>query len=723
MRDPVLFPQPQHVERHAGELILAGPDRPATLFCNDASPHGRHALDVLAAAIRKAGGRAKRSRSRAGATVCIEVADTASRAESYAIEIADAVQVTAASPRAAVWASQTLRQMLVATPDGVALPHCSVQDAPDTPSRGYFHEAHYTSCAMTLKEWQSFVNLLSELKLNHLMIGLYSCWRREDHYKEFMLMPSRKYRKIKSRIDLPYFSPRAGGDLAQHPLPRMAEEDFLGELIEYASARGVDIVPYFSTLGHNTLIPKLYPETAMRDARGAPKGYGFCTSNPKTYELLLGLLDECVDRYMKPHGLDTIHIGMDEVRDWCECPTCAKQKNVGQENFITRHIVRVAKHLKQRGMRRVLVWHDMLAHMGLLNAEFTRRIKREGIDDVLGICWWSYGDQREAHPELAPLKNRQVRTVKPHLGLTHWVASSSGWNCTQPLALSMPSHVTSPMTHAQNTKREGMEGATSYAVYDPLFTEGIYALGEYAWNVLPHNDYRVFREKFCRRLVGDDWERADDAFEMYHRTLKPWLPLIREMFFRVYKDPRPDQAILRIPGDLAYPERFVGALASLERVASEWRALAKAHAPNRPVLLRYAVDADHAAGQLDLAFGVLEVLRDYRRVCPEPTSPVRVQRFRETHAALADRMASFRGVMAEMERVLPDANVPYQLNRATGFLNAISAFHERMSALSRELDRGDDAILPLLYGDLTTFCGEAVHVRPIETPRPSRKQR
>lgn len=98
---------------------------------------------------------------------------------------------------------------------------------------------------------------------------------------------------------------------------------------------------HFKSLGHNTLIPREYPEVSSVDEKGSPIGYGFCLTNPQTLELMFKMYDEIIDRYLKPNGVDTFSIDLDEVyarrgkdpRDpkklvdpWCKCLQCSKYK-------------------------------------------------------------------------------------------------------------------------------------------------------------------------------------------------------------------------------------------------------------------------------------------------------------------------------------------------------------------------------------------------------------
>jgi len=720
MSYPVVFPQPQEMRVSGGTLTLAPKGGAVGVHVSDrTSSVTREALSVLTAAVRAAGGRCRTRAAAATAQVLIEIEDPSSRVESYRIDAAGRrARVMAASPVAALRAAHTLRQLIRRSGNRVVMPCLSVNDYPDLSWRGVFAEAYYSGCMMTLADWKELIDLLASLKMNALMVGLYSCWRRQDHLKEFMLMPSKKWRKIRSPQRHEFYGPARGRRVKMDYLPRMFEEDFFGDLIAYAVERGVTVIPYFSSLGHNTLIPRVYPEVSMLDEAGNPKGYGFCTSNPKTYDLLLGLFDECINRYMKPHGLDMFGIGMDEVRDWCDCPKCRKAANVGLDNFMVRHAVRISKHLRDRGMKRVLMWHDMIERAGLLNRSWVRLLEKEGLKDVLSLVWWSYGDQRRG-PELSPSRFYNFQNYRPQLGLRTWTAPSAGWNFAMPTVLVDSGSRTSSQTQQPTASREGCEGMLSYSVHDPIFMEGYHALAEYSWNATATNDIRHFRERYRRVIFADDWEKGGDCLGRIGDALNPWRSLISDMFFRVWERPKPGPAIMKLSGELCDRGRFEGAMAVLRSGAAELRGLAKKNAARREVILMYASDTEYAAAMLGIVLGVLEVLRYYRRARVEPTNRTLVERFADSVGASDGRLRDLRKAMAFIEKTRRHFTGRYILDRATGLYDFAADFQAKAKRLLRECRKGDEGILPLFNSKLDGLYGENIGVQAVPSIKPT----
>src|SRR5699024_1465358 len=136
------------------------------------------------------------------------------------------------------------------------------------------------------------------------------------------------------------------------------------------------VFPLFNSYGHNTLIPSQYPEVSAKDENGEPSLTGFCTANPKTYEIMYNIYDEIIDKYLVPNGIDSFHVGLDEVWDgiaqnaedifkdcspWCKCPKC---RNISHSDLIINHAIKLLKHLKSRDMKNIYMYHDMIIRPG-----------------------------------------------------------------------------------------------------------------------------------------------------------------------------------------------------------------------------------------------------------------------------------------------------------------------------------------------------------------------
>ncbi len=261
------------------------------------------------------------------------------------------------------YAVTTLLQTVEVVNNEVLVPEMKMIDYPDLRTRGHFLETRYGSNLMTLDDWKEVIDNMVSMKHNQLAVSLYGCWQMQYDgiISEYVYIPIPQYPLLKSDVVKKYYSPKKGGWVNEVVEVPMVKEDFFGELIAYGKSKGVEVFPLWNSYGHNTLIPRMYPEVAPI-VDGEPQKVGFCVSSPKTYELLFNIYDYIIDKYLKPNGIESFHIGLDEVRDergvdldapdklytpLCQCPECAKLSK--QEKMIG-HAIKLISYLKSRGM-------------------------------------------------------------------------------------------------------------------------------------------------------------------------------------------------------------------------------------------------------------------------------------------------------------------------------------------------------------------------------------
>ena len=139
------------------------------------------------------------------------------------------------------------------------------------------------------------------------------------------------------------------------------------ELVDYAAARYIEIVPEIDLPGHTRAIVAAYPELSCS---GKPtevaSWFGIhskilCTGKDKVYEALDKIFAEMAEMFPSP----LFHLGGDEVAklEWAKCPDCAAvYKREGLKNleelqgYFTN---RVIKMLKKYGKTPIL-WNEAL---------------------------------------------------------------------------------------------------------------------------------------------------------------------------------------------------------------------------------------------------------------------------------------------------------------------------------------------------------------------------
>jgi Glycosyl hydrolase family 20, domain 2/Glycosyl hydrolase family 20, catalytic domain len=515
-----------------------------------------------------------------------------------------------------------------------------IADWPILAWRGIFVEVSSGAC-MTLEEWKDLVEWAAFLKLNTIVAGLYNCWQRPTSVldSEYLLFPSHKYPQFKTPVRR--YVREQGKWMERTDLPPMCSGDFLGEVVAFGKARGVSLVPYFSSLGHNTLIPRLMPEVSMKDEKCRPIGYGFCTTCPKTYEVLFDLYDEIITRYARPYGITTFHTGMDEVRHVCQCPDC-RQAWKGENNFYVDHLVKISRRLKQQGMTRVLLWHDMLHRSGLINRQLKSRLVAEGLDDLLTICWWYYGARQEG--VLNPHSSFGRAFFRPRTGIAAWATPSTGWDTARPLGASLrTSNLALDRLLRQGTRR-GAQGTLSYANHDPMFVQGYVNFAQDSWNQSP--PLAETQKRYARWLFGE-WHAAGFAAqEAYRRAYDAHGGLVAAFYHRP-APPFLGQALAAVGPSLRV-SGFKAAIRGLDSAVESFVAVQKdAHHPRKARIIGlYRVQARQLAAFLRLGFGVLE--------CNEAYDTLRSRRDATSVKALGEKISVLRGSLKEHADVMED---------------------------------------------------------------------
>jgi len=387
-----------------------------------------------------------------------------------------------------VWAAQTLATLFTLIIEGKPVPNFTIRDWPTLPVRGIFIENKWGPDRMLPTDWFQAIDAVSSVKMNTLGIGLYGCWgscrlEGENKPSEFLFVPSadEELADLHSEHRLRWYDP--AGELWHDEtyLPFMFENDTLAEIINYGKERGVNVIPFFNSLGHNTLLPRLRPEISARDEDGKPTGVGYCTTAPETRKFLEKLYGGIVKKYY-PDGLEYFHLELDEVwptfphpedalkkeSPWCCCPTC-KGKDHGQ--LFQDHLLWLVEMLTNMGVQKVVFWNDQLTrHDQLLDEKFVRRLEEANLKDRVVIHWWWY-DNHKMHDGIHP----QIATK---LGLNdNWVAPMTCYYNWTTYSYHRP-NIEKMLVLAE---KEGATGAVSYSVHDPSHLDHEALLGAYAW--------------------------------------------------------------------------------------------------------------------------------------------------------------------------------------------------------------------------------------------------
>lgn len=540
--------------------------------------------------------------------------------------------------------------------NGPRVREVEIRDWPTFPWRGIYVEVTSGAC-MTLADWKDLVDWASLLKLNLISVGLYNCWERPTTVldAEYFLFPSRRYPQFKTPIRS--YTQQQGRWEQQTALPAMYSQDFFAEVVAYGKAHGVEVSPYFSSLGHNTVIPRLMPEISMKDEQCRPIGYGFCTTSPQTYEVLFNLYDEIIERYARPYGITTFNVAMDEVQHSCQCPSCQVAWR-GEDNFYVDHLIKICQHLKDQGMTRVLVWNDMLHRSGLINKELESRLAAAGLEGLITIGWWNYTAPREAYFHSDDSFGRAF--FLPKVGIEAWAVPSNGWDTTALLGATQSTANEALVALVRQGQERSANGLISYSNHDPIFEQGYVNASQYAWNPTPA--LADTQARYARWLFGADHESGSRALTAYDDVYGIYTELA-ESFYRRPVPPSLGEAIDRMREPGLQKIRLAESVAKMDSAARTLKAIQtriKDAAKAKSVGM-YCVEVRRLGAFLQMTLAILNCTAAYDRFRSERDSTAlglltqslqSLRRSAEQHETVVRELSDLR-YTPSLPRILP----------------------------------------------------------------------
>jgi Glycosyl hydrolase family 20, domain 2/Glycosyl hydrolase family 20, catalytic domain len=711
----VVFPWPQSVELGSRRIALsqAGELRVSINVEESTGSAGRRAGQMIAAELeRRTGHDVPIFTSARAGSFQIRVSSFDARVSGNETEAEGGYRLRV-TPQAAVlegkgiglaYAAASFNQLLQGWKD----PHLTeveIRDWPEIRWRGIYAEVQCVAW-MSLQDWKDFIDLATRLKLNAINVGLYNCWQwpsSNDLVAEFFLFPSQRYPQFKTPLRANYYSYKDGRRFELDELPPIYREDFFGQVVSYGKDRGVEISPYFTSLSHNTLIPRLMPEISMKDSQCRPIGYGFCTTCPKTYEVLFTLYDEIIDRYARPYGITTFHVGMDETRHVCQCPDCRVAWN-GVNNFYVNHLIKIVKRLKAKGMTRVLVWHDMLHRLGLINKDLEARFKAEGIEDVITLCWWYYGapqggDSLYAHDSFGSA------FFRPESNLKAWASPSAGWDYLRPLGASLHTENIALYDLLLEGRSRGASGTLSYSIHDPLFLQGYINFAQYSWNQKP--SLSNTHQRFGRWLYEHDENQFNEALRLYESVYTAYSALIGTFYnWGARQLATFGRAAASIGVAASRESSFHSALQDLQNAAQMLQQIHdRSEDPRKAKLIAgYLAEVRRLHAFVGAAFAVLKCNTTYDQF-RDKLDNASLLEFGQAVDQLGTSIKEHASVLRELEEVRYRASIVGIMVYETRAHEDMEKFDRIFSELLRRARRGDTQYLPEVEVAANDFVG------------------
>jgi len=500
--------------------------------------------------------------------------------------------------------------------------------------------------------------------MNTLGIGLYGCWgscRYEGQPTEFLMVPVPGHPELKTDKHLRWYSPAAAEWKTESYLPQLYDGDFLGEVVAYARQRGVTVIPFVNSLGHNTMIPRQFAEVSAKDPDGTPRRLGYCLSSPQTRQFLEDFYGSIIDRYF-PDGAELFHIQLDEVwpdfadpddarlrvDPWCQCPECGAR---AREEHLQEYVVWLVCMLVDKGVDKVVVWNDQLTrHMDALDSGFVEALQEAGVADHLILHWWWYSNEA--------LNDRTRVSIGRELGLPGWVAPMTcyfNWSYYSPTLQNIEMML-------RMCRDEGGEGAVAYSVHDPGWADHEMLLAAYSWSFEQTGSRDEAVARWAQTRFGQSAPQYLEALTNLRRTATK--PAVAPCYYYRYTYCREDG-----PWPRPYPAEALDSLANLDGAAPDQLREAAEHARKALAILQQlageprltrddVANVDSLMGVAARLHGLTSVfawLLDLRAASGEP-------RLAETVApACAQIRAGLVEDMAIMEQHMPSWLVPSAL--------------------------------------------------------------
>ncbi|HVW97418.1 MAG TPA: beta-N-acetylhexosaminidase [Mucilaginibacter sp.] len=289
-QDPAIIPLPKSVVNGAGIFRLSSD---AVIGMNDSSllPQANYLQTELQ---RSNNLPVAVDQDEARAQIDLQLLKSGGDPEGYSLTIApDRITIASATNQGVFYGLVSLLQLVRTEPAGtiVNLPACQISDAPRFHWRGLMldESRHFfgKEKVKQLLDWMAFY------KLNrfHWHLTDVNGWRIEI----------RKYPKLTSIGGI-------GNKTDTSAEAKYYTQADIAEIVDYAKARFITVIPEIDMPGHATAANKAYPEFSGGSIAKYPN-FTFDPSNEKTYQFLTDILKEV--KSMFPSGM--IHLGGDEV--------------------------------------------------------------------------------------------------------------------------------------------------------------------------------------------------------------------------------------------------------------------------------------------------------------------------------------------------------------------------------------------------------------------------
>jgi len=388
-----IIPLPLNVELSDGNLVI---DKNIILVNNT---QFQPAVSVVESALIQVFGSSNtKNELPAGKTNIRFTSDNTMDSSAYQIDITSkGIIVKAKSPVGAFYAAQSIRQMIWNSTSGLksrtfTLRLMTIKDKPQYTWRGFHLDVsrHFFTKEYILK----IIDWLAYYKLNKLHLHLTDDqgWRVQiDQFPKLTEIGAwRTFNKQDStcmesaKTDNNYtidkrFIKEVNGQTLYGGF--YTKQD-IRDIVAYASAQYIDVIPEIDMPGHMSAAIRAYPQLSCVDSAGWGSEFSFpiCPCNDPVMDFSYKVWDEIAELFPSK----VVHIGCDEVEKgtWASSPSCQafmKQNDMTNLNEIQNYFVKkLQEHLQAKG-KTVVAWDDVIE--GSIDNKITMMYWRDWVKD------------------------------------------------------------------------------------------------------------------------------------------------------------------------------------------------------------------------------------------------------------------------------------------------------------------------------------------------------
>lgn len=276
--------------------------------------------------------------------------------EGYILHVGcDNIIIEATTGRGLFYGLQTLLQLYA---QSHSIPMGTITDAPRFAYRGVMLDVsrHFFSIDFIKKQ----IDAMAYYKFNYLHLHLTDAagWRLEiKHYPRLTQQAAwRTHATWKEWWNADRHYAEEG---SAHAHGGYYTQEEIRDLVAYAQARYITIIPEIEMPSHSEEVLAVYPELSC--SHESYKDSDFCIGNEQTFEFLENVLSEVIALFPSEY----IHIGGDEAskQSWKVCPQCQarmQQENLSTVDELQSYLIhRIETYLNTHG-RQLIGWDEIL---------------------------------------------------------------------------------------------------------------------------------------------------------------------------------------------------------------------------------------------------------------------------------------------------------------------------------------------------------------------------